>query len=324
MEHLLYRVPVWCAVAVLLFCTFTPGALAVTIEQLGTDEVYKDFVVGPGKVELELMPGESKTVAIKVTNRMGEDKVFEFSTEDFTGSANTDQTVVLLGDDRGPYTLRDYLQPEVNSITLKNQERATILVNITVPKDAEPGGRYGSVLVRTVSTSGEKNKQVAGSAPLVTRIGVLFFVRVPGDVDEVGSMKEFTLKGGSFILSDSKQHLFRILFQNTGSVHLNPYGSITVENIFGEPIGEVEIEPWFVLPGATRLREVEWDHAFLFGRYTAYAKIHRGYNDMVDEMAFTFWVLPWKIMSGTFISIVLLLLCIRWLLTTFKIQRRIE
>ena len=80
---------------------------AYTIETIPGQGVFGDFVAGPGKVELEIKPGESKTVNITVTNRMGDDRFFNLEVEDFTGSNNPEATVVLLGNERGPYSLKD-------------------------------------------------------------------------------------------------------------------------------------------------------------------------------------------------------------------------
>ena len=35
---------------------------------------------------------------------------------------------------------------------------------------------------------------------------------------------------------------------------------------------------------------------------TVTAKVNRGYDDIVDEVSTTFWVLPWKIVLGTFVG----------------------
>ena len=51
--------------------TDVPATFQYDVEQLIGDKVIGDFVLGPGKIELEIAPGESKTVMLTVSNRIG-------------------------------------------------------------------------------------------------------------------------------------------------------------------------------------------------------------------------------------------------------------
>ena len=108
----------------------------IKYEQLSSDQVVGDFLVGPGKVELELNPGESKTVNVTLSNRMGTEKTFTVDIEDFVGSETTEQTVVLLGDRRGPYSLQDYLVVPSQEMTVGHAERVVVPITVSVPTDA--------------------------------------------------------------------------------------------------------------------------------------------------------------------------------------------
>ena len=92
--------------------------------------------------------------------------------------------------------------------------------------------------------------------------------------------------------------------------------------MFGEQVGFVELEPWFVLPKSLRSRDVLWDREFLLGRYTVTAKINRGYDDVVDEVTTTFWVLPWKIVLGTFFILFIIIFSLRVFFRTFEFSRK--
>ncbi len=48
-------------------------------EPLLGDAVYGDFVVGPGKIEVEIEPGQSKVVQMTVANRTGNTRTFRIS-----------------------------------------------------------------------------------------------------------------------------------------------------------------------------------------------------------------------------------------------------
>lgn len=307
-------------VVLVMFFVGSPlfASAAYKIERVDvSNALYKDFVVGPGKVEIELNPGESKTSVITVTNRMGNTRIFTLGVEDFTGSRDPAEAIVLLGDERGPYSLRDFLHFENKTFELKDGERAVIPVTVSLPTDAQPGGRYGSVLVSTTAKEGV----AAQSSAIVSRLGVLFFVKVPGEVNEDGVLKGLSTLFGRKIFG-SGPVTFRMLFENNGSVYLNPYGEIKIKNLVGQEVGVIEVDPWFAMPQSLRVREVLWNRSFLFGRYTAIASINRGYDNIIDTETFSFWVIPWKIALGAFVVIFLLVLAIRFVVTRFEFRRK--
>ncbi len=297
--------------------------VAYHIEQLEDDQIRGDFVVGPGKVDVILNPGESKVVNLVVTNRMGEEKVFTFEVEDIKAGTDSEQPVVLLGDSRGPYTLKDYIHIPEMEFTLGHNQRATIPVTISLPPDAEPGGRYGSVLVSVVSKEGDLDDE-NGSTPssaIVSRIGTLFFVTIPGSTDLEGKVVSFDTINQKHIFTDSPIN-FGITFENTGSVHLNPYGELHITNMFGSEVGFIEIDPWFTLPQSLRTREISWNRKPLLGRYTASVKINRGYDNIIDEASIAFWVIPIKPLIFIFIGLFFFFLLIRFIASRFEIKRR--
>ncbi len=279
---------------------------------------YHDFVVGPGKIELQITPGSSQTVDLTVANRLGSDKVFSITEEDFTGSNDPSQSVILLGSDRGPYSLKDDIHIPSTTVTIPFGQKAHIPITVSVPSDAQPGGLYGSVLVSVVSVNGSSTADGVGATnPIITRIGTLFFVRVPGPVIADGSLAGFSLPNGNLVWSSSLTQtdpiLFNILFKNNGSVYVDPSGTISITNIWGAPIASVAVDPWFAMPQSLRFRQVEWKTEFLFGRYTAHVQINPGFSTTSDTADVVFWVIPWKIILMVFIGLVILISGIRWL-----------
>ncbi len=291
------------------------------IEKLTGTVNQGDFVVGPGRAEIEVKPGQTVTYDISVANRISDDRQFELMVEDVSGSQDGSQSVIMLGDERGPYSIKDYISFPRNTFKLDLGERAKIPVTISIPEDAEPGGYYGSVLVSTVRSSGGADAVGAASSPIIARIGTLFFITVPGDIKKGGELKEFGLVNKK-LWYESGPIDMAILYQNTGSVHLNPYGEIRIKNLFNEEVGFVELEPWFSLPGSMRSREVSWNRELLFGRYTVTAYINRGYDDVIDEKSFTFLVLPWKIVGGAFLVLFVIIFSIRFFFRNFEFRRR--
>lgn len=294
-----------------------------TSDWIGGEDIDRgDFVVGPGKVEVEIKPGETVVRYLSITNRISDKRSFKLLVEDIAGGTDG-RSVQLLGEERGPYTLRDYISFPETTFTLGLGERAKIPVTITIPPDAEPGGHYGSVLVTTVQESATEGSDTMQGmrSPIIARIGALFFVTVPGDIERAGETKNVTLIGKPWWIEKGPITL-GITFENTGSLHLNPYGELRVTNMFGEEVGNMEIDPWFVLPKSLRTREITWDREFLLGRYKAEVLINRGYEDIVDTKQVVFWVLPWKIIGGIFIVIFIIFFTLRTFFRMFEFKRK--
>jgi len=298
--------------------------LAYKIEDLVDVRVEGDFTVGPGKTEVFLNPGEQITRELFITNRTGKAVDFRITLEDFKGSPTGETPLILLGDERGPYSLMDYLKPEIMEFTLGHGQRITIPVEISIPLDAEPGGRYGAALISALpfALEGEYGPgEVGGQIRITARVGSLFFVRVRGDVIEDGFLKLFRTADGRKIYTRGP-FSFEIISQNDGAVHLTPYGLIEIKNILGKKIGEIELEPWFVMPGSIRSRIVNFDKTWLFGYYTAVAKVNRGYQDIIDEKSYGFLVLPWQIIVPILVLIILLTLFFVWFFRKFEFRAK--
>ncbi len=316
------------SVLFLFFAAGSWGAPAVVsayeIVNVKTD-LKNDFVLEPAKFEVSLDPGQSVSKDLTITNRMKETRRFKVEVEDFTGSKSGERAVVLMGEERGPYSLKDYIEPELREFSLEPNQKMVMSVKINIPEDAQPGGLYGSVLISSIPTQKETELAEQGAksgAVIISRLGALFFVRVNGDVVEKGSMKDFRVIPSKKVFFQNAPTGFEILFQNKGSVHLNPYGVIKIKNILGGVVDEIKVDPYFAMPDSLRYRQVKWGKRILLGRYEATALINRGYDDIVDEMSVSFWILPWKLIVSIFTIILLIVLVGGFFFSKFEIKRK--
>lgn len=299
-------------------------ALAFQLEVIPDTPVMKDFVLGPGKEDLFLEPGERVTKEITVVNRLGEDMDFKVELEDFSGSYDTEETVKFFGPEKGPYSMKDYIKPDVYEFSLKHGERITIPVTIDIPEDSQPGGLYSSVLVST-NPEDKKTTDNSQQTRIISRLAALYFVRVAGEVREAGSLQDFKV-------SDTKQGFyekgpipFEIYYKNEGSVHLSPFGKITVKNMLGRSVGEMEVKEFFAMPDSLRKVVVQWGGSFMLGRYTASLSLDKGYQATPaepDTMEISFWVLPWKVLLGAVVALLALLGSAKYVKSKFKFEIR--
>ncbi len=314
-------------IIVAIGCVFFYGirpapASAYIVEDLNFQNTG-DIVVGPGKTELWMDKGDKYTKELLISNRSGQKKLFQIKVEDFRGSRGEDQTVQFMGDQKGPFSLKDYVHPEITEIILNHGQRLRLPVQIDVSETAEPGGLYGAVLVSAINIDGDTpdldQDKAAGSTKIVTRLASLFFVRIKGNVLENSYMKDFKT-GKRFY--ESGPISFAMLYENNGSVHESPYGIVEIKNMLGRKIDEIQVDPWFVMPDSLRTRELKWERSLLFGKYTAVASVNRGYQNIIDKKSYDFWVVPWKILGVVIVITALLIWLFIWIIGHFEIKKR--
>jgi len=287
-------------------------------------DVRNDFVVEPGKTEIIGNPGESITKYVSITNRTKKVVNFELTTEDLVGTDNPNQPVTLLGSETGPYSLKDFIKPEINNFSLAFGEKIRIPVTISIPVNIEPRGYYGALIIsnRPDALSPDQSADTASTTKIISRIGSLFLVKIKGEGTEAGSVTDFKLIGPHKLFYSNRPEGFEIAFKNTGTVHLVPYGRIKVKNMFGKVVGDIPVDAYFALPNSTRYRDVDWAQGFSFGRYTASLSLFKGYGNEYANAQISFWVLPWKLLLGVFTGILLLVFIFYYIGTRFELKKK--
>jgi hypothetical protein len=313
------------ALAAVIFCFSFAKAHAYTITKLGVEN-NDDFVVEPGKTEVFLNPGETVTKNISVTNRTNRELTFKVGVENFIGSDNPESAVVLLpaGVDT-PYPLSEYVSSELQEFSLKFGEKMTFAVTITTPADIEPGGHYGAIIVSNESPGAldGNGNEVVGGTRLTSRIGSLILMRINGEVNESGYLDTFKISGPHALFRQKMPTSFEISFKNDGTVHLVPYGTINIKNIFGAEIAQIPVDAYFALPDSTRYQEISWPgKSFSFGLYTAELELYKGYGNQFDTQAFRFFVLPLAVVFSVLGGIALLFVILYFISRRFEIKRK--
>jgi hypothetical protein len=312
-----------CLVVVASVACFPQYSFAYTKTKVPVSD-QNDFVVEPGKTEVFLDSGESMVKSISVTNRINKKITFKLTTEDFIGSNDSNQPVVLLGDSSSPYSLKDFIIPEIKEFSLDFGEKITIPVTISIPLNAEPRGYYGALIVSNDPDvlGGENGLEAEGKTRIVSRIGSLFLLKINGEGSQSGTLDDFKVIGPKKLLHSKRPSGFEIAFKNTGNVHLVPYGTITLKNILGQVVGTLPVDAYFVLPESTRYREIVWSDGMSMGRYTAHLSLYRGYDNEYEESTISFWVIPWKVLIPVFVAIFLVVTCAYYLLTRFELRKK--
>lgn len=286
--------------------------------------IGNDFIVEPGKTEIFINPGETTVKNIVITNRIGKTFKFRLSTEDMTGTSDPLSPIKLLGDEKGPYSLKNYITPEITEFSLEQGEKISIPVTVSIPLDAEPRGFYGALIVSNDPevTESENLKDTEGKTKIVSRIGSLFLLRINGEGKESGRLEDFKILGPSKTFYENRPSGFEILFKNDGNVHLVPHGIITIKNILGKNVGEIPVDAYFSLPDSIRYREVLWTEGSGLGRYTANLSLYKGYGNENVNAAISFWIIPWKILIVVFLGLIILISLVYYVLTRFELKKK--
>lgn len=310
----------------LLVLTGVSIALGMTVGVVAMAQNQPDasFAIEPGKQEVIVEPGKNLQKTVTVTNTSNQTTRYSLSVEDMVGSNDPNKTIVLLGDDIGPYSLRNYVEFEETEFSLSAGERRVVPYTIQVDKMSEPGGYYGAIIVSNAPSRLDPNGADSQTgARVVSRLGSLLLLRYPGEVLESSQIIDFNTIDGTSVYISKNPDGFVMSTSNNGSVHLVPYGEIQIENIIGKVVSNIPVEPFFVLPDSTRKQTILFNDAgLMLGKYKANLVLNPGYGDQLQTAEYGFWVLPIVPLSITLVILIVLWLIIKFVFSKFRIARR--
>lgn len=277
--------------------------------------------VTPPLFQLSVTPGSLWQSSIKVINSnpypltvYAEVVNFEALNESGQGKFTP-----LLGEEKGASTLGSWINIAPGPHTIPDEQSIEIPLFVDVPKDASPGGHYAAVLITTQPPQSSEDRLAVRTSQAVT---ALFFARVEGDVDEKGSIREFTTIR-SFLQRPEAE--FSLRFENKGNVHLQPKGNIIITNMWGTERGVIPInyQTHFgnVLPNSIRDFKFTWSSEYNItdvGRYKALVTLAYGENGIQSASAVTyFWVIPLKATLITLLVLILAIAGIVWMIKAY-------
>lgn len=217
--------------------------------------------ISPLTFDYEIAPGGSESSAIYITNKSTtDDLVYTTETEDFknTSQEGAPSFEGVASDDEVS-SLADWIEVTSNPEgTLKPGATVQIDFKINVPTDAEPGGHYAALFAKQVKALEGDETEVG----VLSRVGALILVSVPGDVTKTATITEFNppkiVWWGPIDLS--------MIVENTGTVHYDSQGTVSIDPLLGKT-GEIDMGTHTILPKNTRLYEGTWQNKIPFGYY---------------------------------------------------------
>jgi hypothetical protein len=205
------------------------------------------ITVSPAYLEVTLSkPGEEQKIPITYTNNSNQTVTMQMFPLDFNHTDVNGTIGFLTQPGSYSYALASYLSLEASQITLNPGQSHKFTVRVTNRPDLSPGGHYAAIVGKVIAGQNpEFGAQVAPS------LSSLIFLRKTG-----GERYNLSLKpadGGqsvSFFYPDD----ITLQFQNEGNIHLVPYGTVEVTDMFGRVLrrGILNTSSFLVMPESRR------------------------------------------------------------------------
>jgi hypothetical protein len=293
---------VWAILAVFAISFSSPVALAATSgSSAPTSNAGQALEIAPPVINLSANPGETVKAQISLRDVSSSSLKVTGQVNDFVAAGEDGTPKILLEDkDNNPFSIKSWIAP-LPVLTLVPREIKTLTVTLKVPSNAAPGGHYG--VVRFTGSAPDVN---GTGVALSASLGALILVTVKGKAKESLTVQEFAVlkDGKKSKLFESAPVTFLVRLKNSGNIHEQPAGQISVTDMFGKKIANVNVNlpPRNILPDSIRRFESPLDKAVignkkLFGRYTAELNVTYGASKQSLKESITFWVIPYKLMA---------------------------
>lgn len=307
-------------------------AMAVTMGPVAPLVLAADSTAGTGQAleiappleDISGNPGQKITLKIQLRDVAKTDLIVSQDINDFVANGEDGTPKIILDkSDENPYSIKDWVSP-LPAFTIKPSEIKILNITINIPTNAAPGGHYG--VIRFTGTPPKLN---GTGVSLSASLGTLVLLRVNGPVKEKLSVQEFSVsqKGKTGKLFEAPPLDFTEKINNSGNIHEEPTGHITVKNMFGKTIAGLNVNtpPRNILPGSIRKFTQPLDKTVLgskrlFGRYTADLQLTygTGKDKQVVNTKLTFWIIPYRLIAAIILILIILFFVFRFLIKGYN------
>ncbi len=281
----------------------TLAGLSGSSAQAATASTAAGFSISPPVHTFSADRGKSINGTIKVTNLT--DQPISLVVEKSNFAARGEEGEVELQESNPRYSLAPWFRISTPTLEIPAKKTSELKFSVDVPADAEPGGRYGSILVRT-----SPNRLPSGQsgAAVQQQLASLIFLRINGTANEKLEIASFGSDKSNYEYGPVK---LNTRIKNVGNVHEKPSGTIEIKNVLGMKVATLPLEDKFVIPDSVRKLTNEWKPGpWLVGPFTANLTVN-GPNSAKLTAKATFIVFPWKVALVVLIILIALFLFLR-------------
>ncbi len=296
------------------FLLFSNSHIALADESL-------TLSISPSIFDMSATPGQEWRSSLRIINVNEFDLTVYLEVVNFSpnGEGGDGRFIPISQTDADGSTIAEWFIVSKEPITIPREQSKEVPIAVRVPVDASPGGHFAAILVGTKPITPEPGQARVQTSQMVTS---LFFARVAGDINESGHIREFRTTDKYL---DRPEATFELRFENKGNVHLKPQGDIRITNMWGQERGVIPINQnshfGNVLPESIRKFTFTWKGEWSIsdiGRYTAATTLVYGENGRQFTSSETvFWVIPFKLLTIIFVSLLLFVLLTTWLVRLY-------
>lgn len=293
-----------CAVMATAIVIIAPHAGAVEQKANATNTLR----ISPVRSDIQVKPGESKTVEVVIINLTDAPMTVRAITNDFIAGDERGTPALILDPDKyaPSHSLKRFMKP-ISDITIPAGEDKVVDVVINVPKNAQAGGYFGAV--RFAPTDPDGGGQVNMSASVAS----LILLTVPGPMTEKLDLTTFNIeqggKAGTFFQSANDLTTV-VRFESKSNVQVAPFGKLSVKQgnkVVYEYDFNAQQPRDMILPDSARRWDVPLKNISSFGNYTVYATLTYGTTNQTIETSKSFWVVPWIVIAAAIGAVLLLI-----------------
>lgn len=308
-------------VASLLVLLFGTLASPLVNAQSTDSTAGQALEIGPTVFNVSANPGDSVKVNVNIRDVSPTNLIVRGQINDFVANGEEGIPKIILDDSvDSPYSLKTWVSTP-GQLTLKPKELKTLPVTINVPSNASPGGYYGVIRF----TSNPPELEGTGVA-LSASVGALIILTVNGTAKQQLSVVEFSTskngKTGNFFETTPIQFTERI--KNSGNIHEEPTGLVTVTDMFGNKVVNLAINqpPGKILPDSIRkftqpLDSSSIGNRILFGLYHADLTVNYG-DGQTAKSSLSFWVIPYTLIIISILGLVAAFFLLRYLIRRYN------
>ncbi|MGI8419558.1 MAG: hypothetical protein ACR2LN_02840 [Candidatus Levyibacteriota bacterium] len=218
-----------------------------------------------------------------------------------------------------------------DTIELGPKQKKKLLLRITLPKGQPTSDYYFSLIfLENITQLDQKDtevekKQQPSAITLQSGIGLNVLLAVGPKEEPQATIDAYTTP----LLRQAGPVPFLLTVDNVGTHFINPHGTITIKNIFGQTVGRVAIKNSVILAGTSRTftstenldtasddlllagSTIVWPEKFLLGLYTATISLSLSDAGPLTTRTIHFIAFP-LIFIGGLLLFILLLFFIYW------------
>lgn len=230
--------------------------------------------VTPAKLQVSIPAGVTYNIPLTVRNASFDAVHVQATMVDFGVGMNGDYQFQRVG--ARPYGLLKWAAIKPREFDLPAGTAQQVQLTIQMPQSSTLSGEYGGLVFFQTRPPRRKGAAVAFSVRIASKI----YETIPGTVNVAGSITKMSAT------TSAKGETYRVVFKNTGNVHVYLHGNLTVQqgNSVVETIAVADGE--LVERGGERLLEVRGKHLDP-GSYQAIATVdYGGKTETGGEIAF--------------------------------------